>query len=368
MYKRTFEVWRVFLNIKRHAGSLYLKFKYAFKLNKPLFLLRVIKRYFETHVLKMTLLKYIDFSIGYTCNLRCQHCFAEELKKSGIPLMTLNDYRRVAKEAMSLGALDFSFQGGELFLIKGYEDIITAFEPHKNLISITTNGTMLDKNLILKLKELGIDHLNVSLDSGIAEEHDRFRGKKGTFDSAVKAIDLALENGLMITISTVVSHESLYSDGFNKLVQFSKDRKILLNTIFAAPVGNWAGNMNVLLTEEDISYINMLRKENPFLRRDVDSNFGMWGCGSVKEVLYITAYGDVIPCPFIHISLGNVLNESLKDIRERGLKVKYFDHYHQKCLAAEDKEFIQTHLSRVSGKKSIPIDFEEGFQGAIKSE
>lgn len=347
---------------KSFFGDMHLKFKYGLKFNKPLFLWRLFKTYFGIVFLGKKPLKYIDFAIDYRCNLKCEHCFAGKLTKPGAKQMSVEDYKRVAKEAMELGAIDFSFQGGEVFLYKPLlEKVIKAFKPKMNLISITTNATMIDRSMILKLKKLGVDHLNVSLDSGIAEEHDEFRGMKGTFKKATDAIDIALKNGMNITISTTVTHKSLYSEGFKKLVEFSKKRKILLNTIFAAPVGRWEKNKDVVLSEADVRYVNKLRKKNPLLRRDIDSNYIKWGCGAVKEVFYITPYGDVFPCPFIHISLGNVLKEPLKKIRKRALKIKCFDHYHKKCLATEDRDFMKRYCSWMDAGKKPILNYNEVF-------
>ena len=86
------------------------------------------------------------------------------------------------------------------------------------------------------------------------------------------------------------------------------------------------------------------------------------GCGAIKESIYISPYGDVLPCPFIHISIGNVLDEPLEKIRERGLGLKYFNHFHEKCLTSEDPEFINKYLSRTFGKENLPLSFDEGFK------
>jgi len=262
---------------------------------------------------------------------------------------------------MKLGVVVFNFQGGEPFLpeLSSYlEEIIKAVKPNRNLINITTNGTLLDERKIKRIKELGVDKLVFSLDSGIAEEHDKFRGVRNTFNRATKNIDLALKNGLRVAINTTLTHQSLYSDGFKKLIEFAEKRNIFVNTIFPAPVGAWEGNMKIVLTKTDTAYINKLRKEHPLLRRDVDSTFVKWGCLAVKEAVYITAYGDVLACPFIHISLGNIFQDSLDKIRKRGLKIKFFDHYDKKCFASENYEFMKKYLSYTKGKE-LPMDYSQ---------
>ena len=90
----------------------------------------------------------------------------------------------------------------------------------------------------------------------------------------------------------------------------------------------------------------------------MDSNWFRFGCPAVKEVLYITPYGEVLPCPFLHLSLGNVKEEPLRKIRTRGLRYKIFREYHQACLASEKKDFTKNYLKVIKGKKP-PVCLEE---------
>ena len=69
----------------------------------------------------------------------------------------------------------------------------------------------------------------------------------------------------------------------------------------------------------------------------------------------ITKYGDVMPCPYIHTSLGNFFEEPLKDIIERGMKIKYFGKYVDTCLIAEDRQFINDYVVNKIYDKPFPV-------------
>ncbi len=352
------------MNIKRVISDLYLRFKHAFKIKKPIFLIRLIKNYISIIIFKRQPLKLVDFAIDYRCNLKCDHCFATVLSKpKETRKMQVKDYERVVKEAMKLGALDFDIQGGEVFLFPDFlKKIIKACQPKKNLMAITTNATVLDEKTIIQLIKMGIDHITISLDSFIAEEHDEFRKVKGTFKKAMEVIKIAKKHKLNIMINTTLSHNNIRSKGIQKLIDFTNDNKILLNAILAAPAGSWNACQEYMLTKNDLIYLENLRKKYPFLRRDMDANYTKWGCGGGNESLYITPYGDVFVCPFIHISFGNIFEESLKNIRKRVFSNPYFNHYHKKCLASEDHDFIKKHMSRTFGKNNLPISYDEGFK------
>jgi hypothetical protein len=55
--------------------------------------------------------------------------------------------------------------------------------------------------------------------------------------------------------------------------------------------------------------------------------------------------GDVLVCPYVHIKIGNVLEQSLKEISEFGFRIKHFREYSPLCLAGENVEFIKNYMS-----------------------
>jgi MoaA/NifB/PqqE/SkfB family radical SAM enzyme len=260
--------------------------------------------------------------------------------------ITPQEYKGIVLQAMKLGAVNFSFQGGEPMLYPELFDYIKNTFPERNLISVTTNATLLNQKKILELKKAGVDILTISLDSAIPAEHDHFRGVKGTFEKVMETIRLALSNGMRVTLGAVVSHKNIRSQGFIDLIRLSHKLHTIIVVALATPLGEWEDNNDIILTDNDRNYLYDLVRKYPLLRTDFDANFIHRGCGAVKEIIYITPYGDILPCPFLHMSLGNIFEESLKDIRERALRNSYFRRYHDLCLAAEDREFMKKHIGQ----------------------
>lgn len=339
----------------------FLNLKYAFRPRKPLLLVRLTLAVLRSYVFRRSGLRYVDFAIDFACNLRCQHCFAASLQAPGRRQMMIDDYARVAKECMELGAVNFSFQGGEPLLFKHLGDIIAACRPHLNVISVSTNGTLLTAERVANLKQMGVDILTISLDSANAEEHDRFRGVAGTFAKTMAGIRLALKEKLRVTLGTVVTHQTLRSAGITGLVRLAQELRVLLYFIWPVPAGLWLSNQEILLTPDDLEYIDALTRSSPYLRTDLQANMGFYGCGAVKEILYLTPYGDVLACPFLHISLGNVFEESVRTIRDRALKNPYFATYQPQCLASTDAEFIDKYLSKTFTARQLPIAWNKVF-------
>ena len=338
-----------------------INFKYAFRPCKPFLIWRLAKTLAKSYIFKRPPLRYVDLALDFDCNLKCQHCFALSLKQENRRKLTISEYRDIAEQCMKLGTVNFSFQGGEPLLLENLKDIIHAFRPHQNLISVTTNGTLLNGRRIEELKRMGVDILTVSLDSSIPDEHDSFRGVPGSFAKTVSGIRLALKKGLNVTLGCVVTHHTLRSEGIKGLVELAQGLKTVLYIILPVAVGGWAQREDVLLDEEDMRFIDGLTRRSSYVRTDFQANLGPYGCGAAKEILYITPYGDVFTCPFLHVSAGNVLNEAIKDIRGRALRDRHFAVYHDKCLASNDREFTSRYISKVRSAKALPLQWSALF-------
>ena len=134
--------------------------------------------------------------------------------------------------------------------------------------------------------------------------------------------------------------ENLHSEDRAKVEALSKKYDTLLNYNLAVPIGFWKGSFDALITREDRKHLNKLMEAYPKSKTDFETNYFVNGCGAIKEKLYINAYGEVMPCPFIQVSFGNIMEEEVETIRDTAFQYKYFKEYEPMCLAAEDKDFI----------------------------
>ncbi|MBF0140510.1 MAG: radical SAM protein [Magnetococcales bacterium] len=335
-------------------GKILQKIRYGANLRKPRYMVRLAVNICKRRYLGQVPLRGVDFAVTYQCNLKCEHCFNKTILK-GERIMALEDYARVIREAEELGALHFAFQGGEVLLQDNFDAYLKLVDARSNSLAVTTNGLLLTREVVQRWLSLGVNTFTISLDSGISEEHDTFRGLEGSFRQAVAGIDYALAMGGKVVINSTISPRSLRSEGFKALLQFAREKRVLLNTIFAAPSGKWANNREVVLGAEDIRYYNEIVRTHPFVIRDTDSGYAVRGCQAATESIYITPYGDVLPCPFIHISAGNVFEESLATIRKRAMQ--YF-HYQPKCLIGESGAFIDQYIA-ITREPNLPLPPEE---------
>ena len=310
----------------------------------------------------------IQFQYDYRCNFSCVHCSVKrfQVKKKDRAndtrrFFTISDVKELSRQADEMGLAQIVITGGEPLIFPDFDDIVKAIDPQKFWIVSDTNGWFLDAERANHLKRIGVDKIQLSIDSMSASEHDKFRCKPGSYKRCIRAIDAALNAGLNIIVQTVVTKQRLRSQEFIEFLEFLNGKGVGVFVTYAKPVGCWEGNFDVLVNKDDMDYMRELEKKyNVFTH--LTPAFGLnLGCISVKRMVSITKYGDVMPCPYIHTSLGNFFEEPLKDIIERGMKIKYFGNYIDTCLIAEDRKFINDYVVKNIYGKPLPVPYSEVF-------
>ena len=336
------------------------------KKEKPYVYAKILK--FEEKIKRGESIAIIQFQCNYACNFHCAHCSVKRFQgKKDARQFTVADVRDLARQADELGLARFVMTGGEPLILKDFDAFVEAIDPQKFYINCDTNGWFLDKERARHLKSIGVDRIQLSIDSLDPQEHDSFRKAEGSHKRAMEAVEASLDAGLGIFIQTVVSKQRLYSDEFMKFVEYFNKKGITVFVTYAKPVGAWEGNFDILVDKNDLDYFRELEKKH-MLCTHLTPAYGLdMGCIGVKGMISVTQYGDVLPCPYIHVSIGNVFKEPLKDIIQRGLGIKFFGEHVDTCLIAEDKEFIKKYIAgRVYGKP-LPVACSEVFTDEDKT-
>ncbi len=318
---------------------------------------------FEDKAKKGESIAIIQFQYNFNCNFKCEHCSVKRFQgKNDARSFTIADVEKLSKEADEMGLAHFVITGGEPLIFPDFDELVKAIDPQKFYITSDTNGWLLDEARAKHLKEIGVDKIQISLDSLDAEEHDSFRHAKGSHARVLKAIDAAQKAGLSIIVQTVVTKQRIRSKEFLEFLEFLNKKGVGVFVTYAKPVGAWEGNYSSLVDKSDMDYMRELEKKYNVFTHLTPSYSMDLGCIAVKRMISITQYGDVMPCPYIHVSLGNVFKEPLKDIVERGLKIKFFGKHSDTCVIAEDMKFIKKYVEgRIYGKP-LPVPYNEVFE------
>jgi len=163
--------------------------------------------------------------ITYICNLECPTCFRWTSKPDEHEL-TADQWKGVlAKLKAWLGPFNLTFTGGEPFLRPDILDIFRFAADNGIVTGVVSNGSLIDETLARKIVDSGLDGLTLSLNSLVAEVHNKTRGTNSAFDEVMRAIDnLKDRRGMRLVLSTTIVKDSI--EGLPDVIAFAKARGI----------------------------------------------------------------------------------------------------------------------------------------------
>ncbi len=295
--------------------------------------------------------RIIDVALSYQCDLKCEHCSAmimkQEKDKQCVPSLELDDYRKLVQDAKELDNLSWNITGGEPLLVPWLDELITIMEPKRHYVSIQSNCTYMDAKRAKELAKLGVNCVTTSLDSSIPEEHNAFRGADYSYDRVMSGLRNCREAGMSVLIGMTVTHQNLRTQETKDLIETANAQGAVVVLNSAVPCGRWKGNAEMVIRGDDLEYLKQLKQQYPMTTTDREVGRNKIGCPAGMEKIYVTPYGDVTPCPFIHIGFGNVKDMSLKDIVGRMRQVPHFSKYQDHCVAAEDPDFQKDVMQKI---------------------
>jgi len=308
---------------------------------------------------------------SYLCNFQCTHCSAEYYMdrhlekvlhvKEERKKIDMDGIRDLSRQADELGLARFVITGGEPLVMRDLDEVVAAIDPEKHYVIVDSNGWFLDDEKARHLKSIGVEKIQLSLDSLIEEEHDNFRNKPGSYKRVMRAIDATLDAGLNLLLSTVLIKGQPKTQAFLDLCKFTTDKGVGLYVSYAKPTGSCTDYPEFVIDKEDADILRDLEKKYLVFTHMTPSYGSFKGCITVKGIITVTSTGEITPCPYIDFSLGNLHENSLKEILDRGMKNPWLGAHRPDCLIGEDKKFIKIHTEKTAGATHLPLPWGEGF-------
>ena len=312
----------------------------------------------------------VVWNFTYICNLKCKHCY-EDAGKHKSELSTQEAFLAIDKfsEMASAGIPALSFSGGEPLMRRDFFEVAAYARKKIPYLSIATNGTLLTKDNVKRLKDAGIEYLEVSLDGASKQVHESFRCVPGCFEKTMKGIQNSVDEGLDTCIATTIHKENIgeikkiielvdrlgvrfmhfnyiptgRAKAYIELDLTPKERLFILEMI-----GRKIVNLSVQAMEEEQKtgksnirvdrffstcpqYASVVKKiaeekgqdfavsAHYAAKKGVENvaNF-LGGCGAGRLYMCLEPNGDIKPCVFFPTSKdtvrGNIVEDNLEDI------------------------------------------------------
>ena len=287
----------------------------------------------------------VSYAVTKACNLRCLHCHVSA-KEPMANELSLQEAMHAIDELANLGTEALIFSGGEPLLRKDFVLTLAEYCIDVGILpAMLTNGLLLNRRVAEELKDAGILAVGIPIDSIVPESHDKLRNLPGTFEKAIKAIKTCLDVDLEVVITTMALKDT-YTDipqRIDFLARLGVEQVAVYDLV---PVGRGKDMMDQAMDQTQrlnlIRYLyhmqetkdmvftmsggvplypelaSKMHEMNDTKPRDLLLK-QFWihdpiGCHAGIAYFSLRPNGDVYPCTFLPVKVGNIREKSLTDI------------------------------------------------------
>ena len=276
----------------------------------------------------------VHFDLTYRCNERCVHCYLDHDDHGEL---TTAECLKVLDDLASSGTLFLTFSGGEIFLRPDLYEILAAARRLHFDISLKTNALLVTPERAVRLLELGVRRVQISVYSDIPAVHDAITKVPGSLQRTLAAIPILLEQGLQVKLACPLMRENLLAyRGVMALAEKLGVPYILDLTITpmmdgsGGPLEHRASVSSLLPVLRDPVLHACKPQPTPQAASAMNAFQPAFGsavstgiessayedlpCSAGHNSCYISPYGDVFPCVQLPQAAGNLRTEKFDDI------------------------------------------------------
>lgn len=260
----------------------------------------------------------VQLDLSWACNLHCRHCYLGNGKLIDKPL-SREEWKEVINQAYGLQVPKIAFLGGEPLIAPNFFELVEYASNLGFKLYTTTNCTLVTPKTAIRLKEVGFNEIDVSIDGANPVSHEFLRGE-GLFRKTIQGIKYLVDEGLRVKSATVIYKKNVheiqdlirlgYDIGlhhmyFNALLPGGEGKEIWKEYQISAE--EWLKVKEIIAAWNSTYRRPKVFAENGFvfngsLRKDTLSNLKGWeyaGCKAGKRELIIAPDGFAIACPIL---------------------------------------------------------------------
>jgi len=256
--------------------------------------------------------------VTYRCNERCVHCYLNHDERGEMALYKIKNVLRQLAEA---GTFFLVISGGEPFVRKDVFEILQYARDLTFSVKLKTNGILIREKEAERLRDLGIEGVQISVYSHRPEVHDAITKVKGSLARTIRAITYLRSRGLKVTVANVLMQGNMYDyHGVRDLAlrlgaHFTIDPTITPHlegdaSVVARRIPTH-GLQTVFRDSDLVGDVAEFSALAPAADAAVMESFP---CSAGHTAIYISPYAEVFPCVAFPFKVGDLRSQSFSEI------------------------------------------------------
>ncbi len=369
---------------RAHAQAMFEKFiPFPVEVSQPLRMATDGKCEFQIKIAPAsaapTAEKYVPLVLSWNvtlkCNLKCSHCYINA-KETKLPdELSTDAAKMLIHQIIEVSRPLLILSGGEPLLREDIYEIIRYGADRGLRMGMGSNGMLIDDEVTRRLEDAGMGTVAISLDSSIPERHDEFRGVKGCWEQAINAIKALKKSRIQVQVNSTVTPQNY--DEVDDIMSLAEDLGVEnFHLFFLVPTGRGTDIEDVTPRMYEDMIKSTLAKTTryklnvkpscapQFMRvaKEQGVDMSRWVRGCMAGLYYCRIYpsGEVTPCPYMPLNLGNVRERSFRDIwfnSEVFKALRDFDQLKGKCRVCGYRDVCGGCRARAYGVTTDLMDF-----------
>jgi radical SAM protein with 4Fe4S-binding SPASM domain len=260
----------------------------------------------------------VHFDLTYRCNERCIHCYLDHDDHGE---MTTSEIERVLTELSDAGVFFLTFSGGEVLMRMDFLHLVEFARKLLFNVKVKTNGVMIREKQAQKLRELGVEQVQISVYSHRPDIHDAITKLPGSFKRTIEAIRFLKAQGLKVTIANVLMTANSFDSA--GVIELARELGVFysLDPTITPKIDGDMSTLDLRISGEELHQVfhdqRVVENVTEFCAPPSppgDDVMDGYPCSAGHTSCYISPYGEVYPCVQFPLPSGNVRHQSFFEI------------------------------------------------------
>lgn len=262
---------------------------------------------------------HVNWNYTYKCNFNCLHCYSRT--RTDYEELSIEEKIRIAQNLIKSKVFNVNLGGGEPLLCDDCFEVIKYLSSHGVNVNLSTNGWKTSDATIKKLLDVGLSGVSISIDHIAYDIHDEVRNREGSFEEACTSIKKYVKAGIKVYISTTITAKNY--EVLEKIVELGEKLGVYgIDFKRLKTMGNAYKRSDLEIDEKQVEklYNDIVLWKRKYPIR-INLVYGTEriegvdaGCPCGKTSIAILCNGDISPCVYNTIVIGNMLRDDLSDI------------------------------------------------------